>query len=376
MPTKTLFRTAIATGAVAAASLALAATAFAAPVPRTGAGANAAAITPARDAYRADLGGGNTDSPPGAFGGLRREINWDGTPEPNSEPNQLAPNFFQGRGAIFAGAPGFMVSNNAPSRFNTLNATYSTAFTAFSIEKLFTPIGSTTFDVDFTVPGTTTPATSNGFGAIFADVDSASSSRIDYIGLKGEVIYSLPVPASGVPDGGFSFAGVTFNAGERITKARIVSGATAVTNTPLTSPADITQGGPGDVVVLDDFLYGEPKARTAASFKLGAVPKKLKLKKKKKKTLSVPFSNGGETAAENAQVCLNLSKKARKKVSVKGGSCQTIGTVQPGESKTAKLTVKSKKGKGSFSATLQLRANGVTPLNTSLKIKVSGKKKR
>jgi hypothetical protein len=362
-------KTLLATSIVGVASLAIAATAVAAPVIRTGAGANAGAITPARDQYRLDIGGGNVQGQNGSFGGVRREINWDGVPEPNSEPNLFPGNFFNNRGANFTNAPGFMVSNNVPSRFNTLNATYSAAFSAFSAQKLFTPIGSTTYDVDFVVPGGTTPATTNGFGAIFADVDSPGS-RIDYIGVNDKVLLSVPVPVSGVPDDGFSFVGVTFNAGERVAKARVVTGNTAVTNTPATSPADITQGGPGDVVVLDDFLYSEPRLRSGAALQFGKLKKKLKLDRGDRKTLKVDFTNGGETSAQNAEVCLKLNKQAKKKVKAKGGSCKSVGTVLPGESKTAKLKVRSVAGKGTVTSKIQLKAASIANVSKKLKITV------
>lgn len=41
------------------------------------AGANAAAVTPTRDAFRAAVGGGTVAGANGSFGGLRREVNWD-----------------------------------------------------------------------------------------------------------------------------------------------------------------------------------------------------------------------------------------------------------------------------------------------------------
>ena len=132
--------------AVAVALSATPAVASAAPTVRTGAGADAAAITPARDAYRADLGGGTTAGLNGSFDGVRREINWDGVPEAQSSPNNLNPAFFNTnspRGAVFE-TPGSGVqvsSNAAPQRFGNLNATYETLFKAFSPQKLFTPIG-------------------------------------------------------------------------------------------------------------------------------------------------------------------------------------------------------------------------------------------
>src|SRR5437762_14235152 len=78
------------------------------------AGATAADITAARDQFRLDLGGGTTAGANGSFGGVRREINWDGVPAGFSAPNLLPANFFNvnsPRGAVFATpGTGFQVS--------------------------------------------------------------------------------------------------------------------------------------------------------------------------------------------------------------------------------------------------------------------------
>src|SRR5436189_3752558 len=79
-------------------------TAALAVVVELGTGVNAAAITPARDAFRNDLGGGMVAGANGSFGGLRREINWDGVPDALSAPNNLPANFFNvnsPRGVVF-----------------------------------------------------------------------------------------------------------------------------------------------------------------------------------------------------------------------------------------------------------------------------------
>src|SRR5580765_4498646 len=80
------------------------------------AAATAAAITPTRDAYRAALGGGAVAGANGSFGGLRREINWDGVPAQFDAPNALPADFFNvnsPRGVVFS-TPGasFQVSSN------------------------------------------------------------------------------------------------------------------------------------------------------------------------------------------------------------------------------------------------------------------------
>jgi hypothetical protein len=156
--------------------------AWGAQVVRSGSGANVAGITAIRDTFRTDLGGGNVAGANGLFSdatGARREINWDGVPDARSDPNALPADFFNvtsPRGAVFSTpGSGFLVSATAasgtPVRFGTLQANYPNDFAAFSAERLFTATGSNVMDVNFFLPGTTTPATVSGVGAIVSDVD-------------------------------------------------------------------------------------------------------------------------------------------------------------------------------------------------------------
>ncbi len=68
-------------------------------------GANPTGITPIRNSFRAAVGGGTIADSNGYFGGLRREINWDGVPDSLSDPNLLPANFFNvnsPRGVVFS----------------------------------------------------------------------------------------------------------------------------------------------------------------------------------------------------------------------------------------------------------------------------------
>jgi hypothetical protein len=81
------------------------------------AGMTAASITTTRDAFRDAVGGGSTAGANGSFGGVRREINWDGVPNARADSALLPNNFFNvnsPRGAVFSTpGDGFMVSANA-----------------------------------------------------------------------------------------------------------------------------------------------------------------------------------------------------------------------------------------------------------------------
>ena len=239
---------------------------FAAPVVRTASGANAAAIQAAVDQFRNDLGPLNPNVAM-TFPTGRREINWDGVPDAFSAPNNLPANFFNvnsPRGAIFSSpcSPSlFRVSSTAtsgnPVRFGELDPNYTTAFTTFSAQRLFTvipvfPNSCNILTINFFAAGTTTPATVSGFGAVFTDVDITGMARFTCFnaagGLLGGGVFE-PAAASN----GLSFIGVSFNEGERIAQCQITSGSVGL------APGHIDGLNFADVVAMDDFIYGEPQ---------------------------------------------------------------------------------------------------------------------
>jgi hypothetical protein len=226
----------------------------AAPVLFTDAGANAAAIQDGVDAFRAALGNPNNANAPGPLFTGRREINWDGGGAATTPAGTPFNGFQNIRGALFE-TPGSGFVQAPPSGLATLlsNATYSTIFTTFSPQRVFTPLDSTLTDVTFFIPGTSggSPATVHGFGAVFTDVDLPTSTRLDFFDIGNHLLGGFNVPVAGVADGGLSFLGVLFNAGEAIARVRITSGNTAL------GPND-NPGGGVDVVAMDDFLFSEP----------------------------------------------------------------------------------------------------------------------
>ena len=238
-------------GAIAA--LLLAPAAGAALIVFEAAGTNAAAITPTRDDFRTAVGGGSNAGANGSFGGLRREINWDGVPNGFADASALPADFFNvnsPRGAVFStpGA-GFLVSANAGQSAPILFG-FANEFAASSAQRLFTAVSSNITDVSFFVPGTTTAATTSAFAAIFVDVEVANQTTMEFFDESGSSIFARAVLAGG--NQGLSFLGAVAGAGERISRVRLTSGLnTIVANGVLGNPND-------DVVVMDDFLYAEP----------------------------------------------------------------------------------------------------------------------
>lgn len=239
-----------------AAILSIAPLAAATPTPVffEAAGANAAAITPIRDSFRAAIGGGVVAGAHGSFGGVRREINWDGVPDPRSDPNPLPANFFNvnsPRGVVFSTpGSGFLVSalttGAAPILFG-----FPADFAVFSAQRLFTAVNSNITDVNFFVAGTTTAATTTAFGAIFTDVENTNGTKIDFFDETGALFLTRSVLASG--NQGLAFLGATVTGGA-ISRVRITSGLNTITaNGALGNPND-------DVVVMDDFIYAEAVA--------------------------------------------------------------------------------------------------------------------
>ena len=112
-------------------------------------------------------------------------------------------------------------------------------------------------------PGTNPaePATVRGFGAVFTDVDQPDGSgrgkkratpwgqHADGVLRRGwQAVFSSFVPAS-PGDGSLSFFGIVFD-DARIARVRITTGDVAP------GPDDDEKR---DIVMMDDFIYGEPQ---------------------------------------------------------------------------------------------------------------------
>jgi hypothetical protein len=229
--------------------------ASAAPEVFEASGATPADILTEVNAFRNFLGANNGVG--GTFATGRREINWDGVPDNLSAPNLLPANFFNSnspRGIVFFTlGTGFQVSanlinpTNTPVRFGNINPVYPTLFSTFSPQRLFTALGSNITENVFFIPGTTHSATVKGFGAVFTDVNDDQSTKIEYFDVAGNLLLSRNVLPGPTNRGSLSFLGVGFDTAS-VFLVRIASG-----NRILKVPNH-------DVVVMDDFIYGEPQA--------------------------------------------------------------------------------------------------------------------
>jgi hypothetical protein len=234
----------------------------AAPIIFTSSGPDATSIQSTVDAFRVSLGVLNPNTV-GSFGSGRREINWDGVPDVFSAPNDLPANFFNvnsPRGiVIYTPGYGLQVSANSsnptstPIEFANIDPSYPRIFSTFSPQRLFTGRGSNVVDVNFFVSGTTTPAFTSGFGAVFTDVDLANTTSIQFFDANNLSIGTFFANPGGTPDESLSFLGIDFD-DPIISKVRITSGNSGLGAGSIDRPG-------WDLVVMDDFIYGEPVAR-------------------------------------------------------------------------------------------------------------------
>jgi hypothetical protein len=204
--------------------------------------------------FRATLGDpANRD--PGEVATGRREVSWDGVAGDVLNVNTFPGDFFNRvvpRGQVYTTrGTGFRVGDDALA---VLNPEYATQFAAFSPAKIFIPVGSRDMTVNFVVAGSETPAQVDGFGVVFSDVDRAQSATLAFFDSQGRMLRRVAAPVR-TDAAGFSFVGVTFPAAI-VARVDIRSGQAAITGLN----RDVSNGGAADLVVMDDFISGEPHA--------------------------------------------------------------------------------------------------------------------
>jgi hypothetical protein len=206
--------------------------------------------------FRNRLGSLNTTL--GATSG-RREVNWDGVPDsmvghplPNDffNPTELnAPVALQ-RGLIYS--PSFGEFQVSKSNFNNIDPSATGEFAAYSGNKTFANVTTNLWPINFQVAGERTEAFTKGVGIVFSDVDLANSTSLEFF--EGEKsLGKFFVPPHDVSSS-FSFLGVYYPGDEHITKVIVRHDGILADG-----QKDISTGGQHDLVIFDDFIYGEPQ---------------------------------------------------------------------------------------------------------------------
>lgn len=207
------------------------------------------------DEFRTLLGDPANGGTAGEQPSGRREISWDGAAaNPFNNKNDFPAFFFNSfakNGVLFT-TPGTGFRNDS-LRFAEVNPGYADQFETFSPTKVFAPVGSNIMEVLFQVAGQPSPASVTGFGAVFSDVDVASSSSIEFFDVAGNSLAKLLAPVRS-DKAGLSFIGAVFKE-PIVARVRLTLGAA-----PLGAGVnDVSAGGLADLVVVDNFVYGEPK---------------------------------------------------------------------------------------------------------------------
>ena len=213
-------------------------------------------LTAALTEFRATLGepangGGAGPQPAG-----RREIRWDGVPADQTNTDAFPVDFFRNAGLLSStDGVGLRVSDND---FAGVDPGYAAEFESFSQAKTFMSIGSARMTIEFRVPGTDQPAVTSGFGIVFSDVERAGAASITLFTADGANLgtYTSPLRSDAA---GHTFVGVAYDR-PLVARVEVISG-----EAPLAvGRNDLSAGGAHDLVVIDDFLYGEPQPQAAA----------------------------------------------------------------------------------------------------------------
>jgi len=198
--------------------------------------------------------GDQLNTTPGPATG-RREVHWDAIPDQLLN-QQLPVDFFNPvgeqapvanqRGLVYSAAGNFQVSK---TNFAEVNAEATKQFSSFSGDKSFANISSSLWDVEFQVAGKTEAAFVKGFGIVFSDVDLPNSTSMEFF--NGErSLGKFFVPAK--QGSNFSFLGVYFK-NEQVTRVQVAHDSHLDKG-----QKDISDNGPADLVIMDNFLWNEP----------------------------------------------------------------------------------------------------------------------
>jgi hypothetical protein len=176
----------------------------------------------------------------------RQEISWDDVPEAAADPQILPADYYnttQPRGLVFTGPGDIRVSSDGSGptaeEFGDHNLLPTTNYQPFSFLRLMSPVDKTIADVAFRVAGTTTPAPTSAFGAVFADPGTAGF--LIPRAVNGDPLGIYVPPAH---DDGLSFYGLRFPTPEIYSMSVAGNWVSGVRST-----------------VFDNFIYADPGFR-------------------------------------------------------------------------------------------------------------------
>jgi hypothetical protein len=245
-------------GRILAASFILTGTGMmhASPIVFSATSTTAAGIQATVDDFRGSLGG--VLNPPGVCTpgpctSGRREVNWDAVP--TTAFNPFPGDFFNNNGTLAARTRGLVLTPPTDGSFQVDNNVnqfgFPGNFPSFSPQLVFAALSPTnsTFTIQFAVPGQPgNAATTNGFGIVFLDVETANTTAMRFFDVNGALVHTAFAPANAA-SGAFSFLGVSFTS-ERIARIEVTAGS-----------GGFCTNGTADCVAMDDFIYGEPQSQ-------------------------------------------------------------------------------------------------------------------
>lgn len=201
--------------------------------------------------FRTLLGDPSNNGVAGQQAAGRREVNWDGAgARPFNNRDDFPPDFFNGNGLVYLGT----AFRNDSLQFAEVNPTYANEFHAFSPKVMFSAVGRNVIEASFHVAGAQTAAGVTGFGVVLSDVDLDNITSIELFDRDRQSLGRFFAPKRSDANGN-SFVGAKFDdpivAFVRITCGNGALGA---------GVNDLTAGGTKDLVVIDNVIYGEPKA--------------------------------------------------------------------------------------------------------------------
>ncbi len=191
----------------------------------------------------------------------RRQIDWDAAPDFIADPNPFPGDFFntpvfpRARGIEFStDGTGLLLSANPdnPTDTDPFFGLESRGIRSFSDNRLFSAVGSTNVFVDFFQPANNQDGVTHAIGVVFNDVEVEGSTTMTLFDVDGNELITRDVLTA--ENAGFSFLGFITDGPPNIARVEIKSGDNVLLGNGLVS-SDLD-----DLVVMDDFIFGEPVA--------------------------------------------------------------------------------------------------------------------